>query len=156
MAISIGRPVRRMARRGCVLASIATFTTTIGVVALAAPAQATPASGVSATLVYQTTVGDTTYTLRKITIQPGGGTGWHYHDGPLYALVESGVLTHSASDCVTTRVYQAHDLIQEAVGPNGVHEGRNLGNKPVVLEALYILPAGRPFSVDAPDPGCGY
>jgi quercetin dioxygenase-like cupin family protein len=73
-------------------------------------------------MIYQTTVDDTTYTLREITIQPGGGTGWHYHDGPLYAVVESGVLTHSAADCVTTHVYRAHDFVQESVGPTGVHE----------------------------------
>jgi len=40
----------------------------------------------TAKLIWQMTIGTTEYALREITIAPGGRTGWHYHDGPVYGL----------------------------------------------------------------------
>jgi hypothetical protein len=37
-----------------------------------------------------------------------------------------------------------------------VHIGRNLGTTPVVLDVLYVDPAGSPLSEDAPNPGCPF
>jgi hypothetical protein len=37
-----------------------------------------------------------------------------------------------------------------------VHIGRNEGSVPVVLDVLYVLPHGSPFSEDAPNPGCDF
>jgi len=70
---------------------VAAGLTIAGIVAgavLVAPtaAEATPSSGVSAKLIWQMTIGTTEYALREITIAPGGRTGWHYHDGPVYGL----------------------------------------------------------------------
>ncbi|MFM9552630.1 cupin domain-containing protein [Streptomyces caniscabiei] len=119
-------------------------------------ASATPASGITSTTIYQRTVGSTTYTLKQITIAPGGSTGWHYHDGPLYAVVEKGTLTHSDADCATDGVYSAGAFIDEMSGANHVHIGRNLGTTPLVLDALYVDPVGDPLSVSAPNPGCDF
>jgi quercetin dioxygenase-like cupin family protein len=120
-------------------------------------AQATPAGpGVTARLISQTTVGDTDYTLREITIPPGQATGWHYHDGPLYGFVKQGTLSHFDSDCASDGVYRAGSTIQEPAGPGNVHIGRNLGDTPLVLDVLYVLPHGAPFSEDAPNPGCPF
>ena len=119
-------------------------------------ASATPSSGVSATTIYQRTVDGTTYTLKEITIQPGGSTGWHYHNGPVYGIVLKGTLTHSDSNCATDGVYSSGDTIAEMPGANHVHIGRNLGSAPVVLDALYVDPAGSALTVDAPNPGCDF
>ncbi|MEW1825992.1 cupin domain-containing protein [Streptomyces sp. NPDC088196] len=120
-------------------------------------AQATPAGpGVTATLISQTTIGDTDYTVREITIPPGQATGWHYHDGPLYGIVKQGTLSHFDSSCASDGVYHAGSPIQEPAGSGNVHIGRNLGNVPLVLDVLYVLPHGSPFSEDAPNPGCPF
>ncbi|MGW1590390.1 cupin domain-containing protein [Streptomyces sp. NPDC002386] len=115
-----------------------------------------PGSGVTARTIAQRTVGGTDYTLREITIPPGQGTGWHYHDGPLYGVVKQGTLSHFDSGCASDGVYRAGATIQEPSGPDRVHIGRNLGTTPVVLEVLYVLPHGAPFSQDAPNPGCSF
>ncbi|GKQ40481.1 cupin domain-containing protein [Streptomyces sp. A012304] len=125
---------------------------------LAAPvAQATPAGpGVSGRVIARTTVGNTDYVLREVTIPPGQATGWHYHDGPLYGVVKQGTLSHYDSTCAQDGEYTVGEAIQEPAGPGYVHIGRNLGTTPLVLEVLYVLPHGAPFSEDAPNPGCPF
>jgi quercetin dioxygenase-like cupin family protein len=118
-------------------------------------AEATPPSDVSATLISDVTIGSTDYVLREITIAPGGSTGWHYHDGPVLGLMRSGTLTHVDSDC-SVATYRTGQIIIEPKGADHVHIGRNDTAAPVVLDALYILPAGAPFAEDAPDPGCNH
>ncbi|MFE5399997.1 cupin domain-containing protein [Streptomyces sp. NPDC056580] len=115
-----------------------------------------PGPGVTARTLARTTVGGTDYTLREITVPPGQGTGWHYHDGPLYGVVKQGTLSHFDSGCASDGVYRKGSAIQEPAGPGHVHIGRNLGTTPVVLEVLYVLPHDAPFSEDAPNPGCSF
>lgn len=119
-------------------------------------ANATPSSGVSGTILAQTTVGGKDYILREITIQPGGSTGWHYHDGTLYAMVKQGTLTRTESDCTTNMTYQAGSTLTEVSGDDHVHIGRNPGTEPVVLDVLYVDPAGSPLAEDAANPGCSF
>jgi quercetin dioxygenase-like cupin family protein len=120
-------------------------------------AHATPAGpGVSGRVISRTTANGTDYILREVTIPPGQATGWHYHDGPLYGVVEQGTLSHYDSTCETDGVYRAGDTIQEPAGGDYVHIGRNLGDTPLVLVVLYVLPHGSPFSEDAPNPGCSF
>jgi quercetin dioxygenase-like cupin family protein len=138
---------RRLARAGAVTA---TTGLTPGV------ASATPASGVSGTIISKTTILGTDYIRRQITIEPGGSTGWHWHDGTLYAYVEKGTLTHTDSDCTTTEVYSDNTSFVEPSGADNVHIGRNMGTTPLVLDVLYVDPAGSPLSEDAPNPGCSF
>lgn len=119
-------------------------------------ADATPSSGVTATIISKSTIGRTDYVLREITIQPGGTTGWHFHDGTLYAFVKAGTLTHSESNCQTDGVYRTGAAFTEPSGTGHVHVGRNLGSRPVVLDVLYVLPTGSLLSEDAPNPGCPF
>lgn len=119
-------------------------------------AEATPPAGVTATILSQHTVGGKDYILREITIAPGGSTGWHFHDGTLYARVKGGTLTHSDFDCQTDGVYHTGDVFIEHSGSDHVHIGRNLGTVPMVLDVIYIDPAGSPLSEDAPNPGCPF
>lgn len=141
----------RGAARG-VLAGIAAA----GLALMPAVADATPSSGVTGKILAQTTVGGKDYILREITLIPGATTGWHFHDGTLYAFVEQGTLTHPDSTCATDGIYKAGAAFTEPSGPDHVHVGRNLGTQPVVLEVLYVLPAGSPLSEDAPNPGCDF
>lgn len=119
-------------------------------------ANATPSSGVTGTIISQTTVDGKDYILRRITVAPGGSTGWHYHDGTLYAFVEQGTLTHDMSDCQVDATYHRGAAFIEQSGADHVHIGRNLGSTPVVLDVLYVDPAGSPLSEDAPNPGCSF
>ncbi|MFF0267396.1 cupin domain-containing protein [Kribbella sp. NPDC004536] len=137
-----------------VLAAVAAGGLAVGLVPSAA--EATPSSGVTATIISKSTLGRTDYILREITIQPGGTTGWHFHDGTLYAFVKAGTLTHSGSNCKTDGVYRTGAAFTEPSGSDHVHVGRNLGTKPLVLDVLYVLPTGSPLSEDAPNPGCPF
>lgn len=117
-----------------------------------ATASATPPVGVDAVVISQSTVDGIDYITRELTIQPGGSTGWHFHEGRVYGLVREGTLTRTMEDC------------SEEVSPTGagvievdrhIHVGRNLGPVPAKLWVVYIQPAGTPLSVDVPPPpGC--
>lgn len=134
----------------------ATFTTALLALICTAPASATPGHGVSSWVISQSTDNGVDYIFREIIIEPGGSTGWHWHEGRLYGVVKQGTLTHDTAHCTLDGVYSPGDTISEETGPEHAHIGRNLGPVPVVLQVLYINPAGRPLSQDAPDPGCGF
>ena len=138
-------------RRAALVGAIAA-----GAALLPSVAGATPASGVTGVIISQVTVGGKDYILRQITIQPGGSTGWHYHDGTLYAVVEQGTLTHTESDCTTTATYSKGAAFVETSGASNVHIGRNLGSTAVVLDVLYVDPAGSPLAESVPNPGCSF
>jgi quercetin dioxygenase-like cupin family protein len=133
---------------------------TLAALALAAAgpgaAGATPSRGVTGTIVWQRTAAGKDYVLREITIAPGGSTGWHFHDGDLFAVVRQGTLTHNAHDCSVDGMFHIGQVIREPSGANHVHIGRNLGAEQVVLDVLYVDPAGSPLAEDAPNPGCDF
>jgi hypothetical protein len=123
----------------------------------AAPAQATPPGpGVAGRIITQTTIGDTDYILREITIPAGQATGWHWHKGELYGWVKQGTLSHFDATCQSDGVYPRGSAIKEPAGAGNVHIGINRGTVPIVLDVLYVLPTGAPLSVDAPNPGCDF
>ncbi|MFF4346217.1 cupin domain-containing protein [Streptomyces sp. NPDC001530] len=129
----------------------------LGLSLAASPAFATPPGpGVTGTIISQTTIGSKDYILRQVTVPPGQSTGWHYHDGVLFGFVEKGTLSHFDSTCQSDGVYKAGSTLTEPSGPNHVHIGRNLGDVPLVLDVLYVLPHGAPLSEDAPNPGCDF
>jgi quercetin dioxygenase-like cupin family protein len=118
-----------------------------------APASATPGVSIDAVTISQSTVHGVDYITREITIQPGGSTGWHYHDGRVFGVVREGTLTRTMADC-TDVVSPAGSAVTEDSGRDHVHIGRNLGPDPVMLWVDYIEPAGAPLAVDVPSPGC--
>ncbi len=146
-----------------VVRSVATCLFCVAVAGLSpATAAATPSDGVTAETLAQASfplvpgsaeIEGTEFTVRKITIAPGGTTGWHYHDGPVYAYVESGVLTRVLEDCSQVSS-PAGSTVAEDVGADHVHEGINTGDVSVVLYAAYIEPPGKPFAEDATAPAC--
>jgi quercetin dioxygenase-like cupin family protein len=122
--------------------------------ALSATAFATAPIGTEAVTISQATVDGVDYITREITIQPGGSTGWHYHDGRVFGVVREGTLTRTMGDCSVV-VSPTGSAVTEESGPDHVHNGRNLGLEPLKLWVDYMEPAGTPLSVDVPDPGCG-
>src|SRR5918998_504259 len=64
-----------------------------------ATAFATPSINTEAVVISQATVDGIDYITREITIQPGGSTGWHYHDGRVFGVVRQGTLTRTMADC---------------------------------------------------------
>lgn len=114
---------------------------------------ATPAINTEVVVISQATLDGVEYITREITIQPGGSTGWHFHDGQVFGVVRSGTLTRTFADC-TDVVSPVGSAVTEESGADHVHNGRNLGPDPVVLWVDYIQPAGTPLSVEVPDPGC--
>ncbi|MFI7505003.1 cupin domain-containing protein [Streptomyces sp. NPDC049687] len=142
----------RIAFRTALSGAVVAATVLAGGTAHATP----PGPGVTGKVIYQTTIGDTDYTLREVTVPPGQATGWHYHDGPVYGYVKQGTLSHYHADCAVDGVYPKGTTVREPGGPSDVHLGRNLGGTTLVLEVLYILPHGAPFSEDVPNPGCPF
>ena len=99
------------------------------------------------------------YVVTRITVAPGGGTGWHFHPGDVFGYIAEGTMTHYAPlagpGCAVDAVYVTGAPVKEGVGPGFVHNGRNEGNTPLVMEVVYINPVGTPRSVEVPDPpGC--
>jgi hypothetical protein len=103
----------------------------------------------------QWTSGSTTYVLREITIPPGGSTGWHSHQADLYGFIRQGTLTHTGTDC--TVVAQEHQgATFQAPGGTTIADDRNVGNKPLIFDDLYVVPQGEQINIAAPDPGCKF
>lgn len=121
----------------------------------ASPASATPATGVDVQTLSQNVVDGTEYTVTRITIAPGGGTGWHYHPGEVFGFISEGTMTHYDGGCGVDAVYNTGAPVKEGVGPGFVHNGRNEGSTPLVMEVVYVNPVGAPKSVEVPEPaGC--
>lgn len=126
----------------------------------AAPtASATPSNGVEVVTLSQNTVNGTEYVVTRITIAPGGGTGWHYHPGEVFGYISEGTMTHwdvpAVGGCTVDAVYEPGAPVKEGVGPAFIHNGRNQGSTPLVMEVVYINPVGAARSVEVPEPaGC--
>ena len=121
-------------------------------VGIAAPSEATPGSGVEVTTLSQNTVDGTEYVVTRITVAPGGGTGWHFHPGEVFGFISEGTMTHYDGGCTVDAIYTTGAPVKEGEGPGFVHNGRNEGSTPLVMEVVYINPAGAPKSVDVPAP----
>ncbi|RBO91479.1 cupin domain [Nocardia puris] len=89
--------------------------------------------------------------LRQTVIEPGGTSGWHYHDGTLVVLVARGTLDHPGADGVAV-TYRRGRVFREPSGPAYPHVARNLGTTPVTLFVVYLTPKGSPLSRSLPPP----
>lgn len=126
-----------------------------GAVVLAPPVWATPPTDVEVRTLSQNVVDGTEYVVTRITVAPGGGTGWHYHPGEVFGFIAEGSMTHYEGGCTVDAVYGTGAPVKEGVGPGFVHNGRNEGSVPLVMEVVYINPVGTPRSVEVPEPdGC--
>lgn len=101
--------------------------------------------------------GDTV--MQKITIAPGGHTGWHSHPGPVVVLIASGEMSFYDGDDPTcaARTYVAGQAFVDS-GQGHVHMARNEASAPLELYVTYFdvtpgVPAPAAFRIDVPNPG---
>ena len=90
--------------------------------------------------------------VSKVTIGPGGSSGWHHHPGVVLVSVASGTLTQYNEDCDKT-VYATGEGFTES----GDHPGivQNEGNSDVVVYVTFIVPSDTPSDgllIDDPQP----
>lgn len=86
-------------------------------------------------------------TAAIVTIPPGGETGWHSHEVPLFAYILEGELTVDYGE-KGKRTYKTGDSVLEAVGWS--HNGTNTGTVPMKLLAVYMGGGGKANTVKAP------
>jgi quercetin dioxygenase-like cupin family protein len=79
--------------------------------------------------------GPVNITAAIVTIPPGGATGAHHHEVPLFAYILEGELTVDYGNA-GTRTYRAGDSVLEAI--EHVHAGTNTGAMPMKLLAVYM------------------
>lgn len=146
----------------------------VALLAIAATALATTASGVSSTPIAQGSVvddidvkvktgdwkikldtkGPSTLAVTEITVKPGGNFGWHSHPGPSLVIVKSGTSTFYRGDdpdCTP----QVHPAGTAYVDPGGVvHIARNESlTADLVVVVTRLAPAGVPPRNDEDAPG---
>jgi mannose-6-phosphate isomerase-like protein (cupin superfamily) len=95
--------------------------------------------------------------FQQVTINPGGHTGWHTHPGPTFVAVAAGEGTlyhggHAEAGCSGHKYGVGAGFFQPSAD---VHNLRNEGAVPLVVNAFYVLPAGTPnasIRTDQPQP----
>jgi len=85
----------------------------------------------------------------EITLQPGQQTGWHTHPVPLFGYILEGELTVDYGP-KGQRIYRKGDGLAEAM--NEAHNGRNAGQNPVKILAVFVGMEGMPDSAPASPP----
>jgi len=98
-------------------------------------------------IVYPT--GTPKITSAIVTIPPGGETGWHTHEVPLYVYILDGAVTVDYGD-KGTRVYEANSSIMEAM--DWPHNGINKGSEPVRILVVYMGAEGKTNAAPADAP----
>ncbi len=88
-------------------------------------------------------------TALEITLQPGQQTGWHKHPVPLFGYILEGELTVDYGD-KGKRTFRKGDALAEAM--NEAHNGRNTGQGPTRILAVFLGVEGSQSSVAASPP----
>lgn len=84
-----------------------------------------------------------------VTLPPGGETGWHEHEVPLFGYVLEGTLTVDYGS-KGVKTYSAGDSWMEAM--NWPHNGINKGTVPVKLIAVYMGGGDKANTLKTPAP----
>lgn len=97
--------------------------------------------------------GPATVTVRTLTINPGETLAWHYHPGYAFNVVRSGTLTvedgcGGEETLIGTGMVSGNPAFEEMDGR--VHRAKNLGTEPVVVYNTFIVPQGKPTTVNIP------
>jgi quercetin dioxygenase-like cupin family protein len=94
--------------------------------------------------------GPTDVLQTDLIFQPGGGTGWHTHPGPVVVVIKTGALTEIHSDgCIT--VHPAGSVFFEEAGV--VHNAVNQTSGVTDVYATFLSPSGTQPLIPAADPG---
>jgi quercetin dioxygenase-like cupin family protein len=114
---------------------------------------AAPAYRTASRVFFRFRIGRRELIARQTVIEPGGASGWHYHDGTLLVLVARGILDHPYADRAPV-TYRRGRIFREPSGPAHPHVARNRGTTPVALFVLYLNPTGSPLSRSVAPPDC--
>ena len=82
-----------------------------------------------------------------VTMLPGEETGWHKHDVPMFGYILEGEVTVDYGT-KGIRVYRQGDAVMEAI--EVPHNGRNTGQVPARILAVFMGAAGVPNTVMLP------
>jgi quercetin dioxygenase-like cupin family protein len=82
-----------------------------------------------------------------VTMLPGEETGWHQHDVPMFGYILEGEVTVDYG-AKGTRVYRQGEAVMEAI--DWPHNGRNTGNVPARILAVFMGAEGVPNTVMLP------
>lgn len=93
--------------------------------------------------------GPANVTAAIVEVPPGGETGWHKHEVPLFAYIVEGELTVDYGDKGKKR-FRKGDSFMEAFG--WPHNGTNAGAVPLKLIAVYMGGGDRQNTVKTPLP----
>jgi len=87
----------------------------------------------------------------RITLPPGGNTGWHRHPGPGFMTVTQGSVTVFANDCTKTTYTRGQSYVEV---PGLVNLVRNDGAEPAVFVGTFVLPTTATLRLDVPAAPC--
>jgi hypothetical protein len=99
--------------------------------------------------------GPATVTDRALTLKPGEVGLWHYHPGYAFNVVTHGTLTVE-DGCGGEQTLQSTDIATNPDNPafegadGRVRRAKNLGTEDVVVYNTFIVPQGRPTTVNIP------
>ncbi|HVF30776.1 MAG TPA: cupin domain-containing protein [Pyrinomonadaceae bacterium] len=93
--------------------------------------------------------GPATVTVRTLTIQPGESLAWHHHPGYAFNVVKSGVLTVEEGCGGPDQTLLPGQAFEEVQGE--IHRAKNLGTEPTVVYNTFIMPQGRPTTINTPN-----
>jgi quercetin dioxygenase-like cupin family protein len=90
-------------------------------------------------------------TSLRITLPPGGSTGWHRHPGPGFMVVTQGAVTVFANDCRKTTYAKGQAYVEV---PGLVNLVRNDGAEPAVFVGSFVVPSTASLRLDVPVAPC--
>jgi len=145
---------------------------TILLAAFASQAIASPASGITPTILARGTYAafnvmsypqgqgmfhaeakqPVDYVIRQHVYAPGASTGWHAHPFPVFVTVVTGTLTfyeYNDPTCTPIVVTAGHGYVDSGRG----HIGRNETNQTATDISVIIAPVGGAFRTELPAPG---
>ena len=101
------------------------------------------------------TKGPTDVRIQKVTISPGGHSGWHHHPGIVVVSVASGVVTYTQSDC-GAKTYGPGQPNGSVFVEGGDEPARASSVAGATLYATYVAPDANPpvFRIEDNPPAC--
>jgi quercetin dioxygenase-like cupin family protein len=91
------------------------------------------------------------FSVRTVTLPPGGEIPWHRHPGTEMSIVTAGAVTVEREGACDPVVYRSGEAVYI---PDGApHTARNEGTVPLQLVVSYLLTAGAPERTTT-EPAC--
>ena len=90
-------------------------------------------------------------TSLRITLPPGGSTGWHRHPGPGFMVVTQGTVTVYANDCKKSTYAKGQAYVEV---PGLVNLVRNDGAELAVFVGSFVVPSTASLRLDVPAAPC--